>query len=82
MYRKKTKIDERDKALLPIIRGIMSENPSYGHRRIAIALEVNKKRVLRIMHKFNLKPAKRRLKKPRKAGDMNKPETIYSIPIK
>ena len=82
MYRKKTKIDERDKALLPVIRQVMSENPSYGHRRIAIALRVNKKRILRIMHKFNLKPAKRRLKKPSKVNDMNKPEAGYKNLIK
>ena len=82
LYRNKTKIDARDKTLLPLIKQIMSENPSYGHRRIAIALRVNKKRILRIMHKFDLKPAKRRLKRPIKPDDMNKPKTEYKNLIK
>lgn len=77
MYRKKTKIDERDKALLPVIEQVMSDNPSYGHRRIATALKLNKKRIRRIMKKYSLKPAKRRLKKPRKPDDMNRPATVY-----
>ena len=82
MYRKKTKINERDKTLLPVIHQIMSENPSYGHRRIAIALKVNKKRTLRIMKKFNLKPAKRRPRKPIKLNDLNNPATNYKNLIK
>ena len=82
MYRKKTKIDDRDKTLLPVIKQVMSENPSYGHRRIATALKLNKKRIRRIMRKYNLKPAKRRLAKPRKPDDMNKPATVYINLIK
>lgn len=31
-------------------------HPAYGHRRLAIALGINHKKTLRIMHKFNLKP--------------------------
>lgn len=82
MYRKKIKIDKRDNVLLPVIKQVMSENPSYGHRRIAIALGVNKKRILRIMKKFNLKPAKRRPKRPIKLSDLNNPATIYKNLIK
>ncbi len=29
--------------------------PAYGHRRLALELKINKKKILRIMHKFNLK---------------------------
>jgi transposase InsO family protein len=82
LYRKKTKINERDKALLPVIKQVMDENPSYGHRRIAIAIKVNKKRILRIMKKFNLKPAKRRPRRPIKLNDLNSPVTIYKNLIK
>lgn len=31
-------------------------NPAYGHRRLAIDLVMNKKKILRVMHEFNLKP--------------------------
>lgn len=30
-------------------------HPAYGHRRLAIELKMNHKKILRIMHKFNLK---------------------------
>ncbi len=75
MYRNKSKINERDEKLLPKINQVMSENPSYGHRRIALKLKLNKKRILRIMKKYNLKPYRRIIKKPRKLNDENKPDT-------
>lgn len=78
----KSKIDTKDKVLLPQIKEIMSRNPSYGHKRIAIALKLNKKRILRIMKKYNLKPCRRRPQKPRKLGDQNKPSTLYPNLVK
>lgn len=71
----KSKMDAKDKELLPQIKEIMSENPSYGHKRIAIALKLNKKHILRIMKKYNLKPYRRRPQKPRKPEDENKLST-------
>ncbi len=41
----KTKIEETFKI-----------HPAYGHRRLALELKMNKKKILRIMHKFKLKP--------------------------
>jgi len=38
----------------------MVENPSYGHRRIAMHLKLNRKRILRVMNKFGLKPLRHR----------------------
>lgn len=35
-------------------------NPSYGHRRIALALGVGKKRVRMVMRKYGIKPYKRK----------------------
>lgn len=75
-------MDAKDKELLPKIKEIMSENPSYGHKRIAIALKLNKKRILRIMKKYGLKPYRRRPQKPQKPGDENKPDTSYPNLIK
>lgn len=78
----KSKIDARDKELLPQIKEVMSKNPSYGHKRIAITLKLNKKRILRIMKKYNLKPSRRRPQKPRKPDDKNKPNAPYPNLIK
>ncbi len=60
----KPKLPAKDLLLKQQIEAILFEHKSYGHRRIAIALGINKKRVLRVMKLFNLKPKKLR-KKPR-----------------
>lgn len=39
---------------------MLEVNPSYGHRRIAIALRVGKNRVRRVMKLFGIKPYKRK----------------------
>ena len=36
------------------------EHPAYGHRRIAIHLGINHKRIQRVMAKFDLRPPRRR----------------------
>lgn len=64
------------------IEKVLSNNPSYGHKRIAMELKMNKKKVLRVMKKFNLKPYKRRIKRPNKPDDINKIPTIYNNLIK
>jgi transposase InsO family protein len=38
------------------IEKTFENNPSYGHRRLALALKINKKKILRIMKKYKLKP--------------------------
>lgn len=38
--------------------------PSYGHKRLAVYLKINKKRVLRVMKLYGIKPYRRRGKKP------------------
>ena len=39
------------------------DHPAYGHRRIAIHLEINHKRTQRVMAKFKLRPPRRRVKR-------------------
>lgn len=52
------------------IEKVMADNKAYGHRRIAWALNVNKKRVWRVMRLFGLKPKRNRQPpfKPRDVG--------------
>ena len=50
------------------IEDILSENPGYGYPRIAIALNVNKKRAARVMRLFGMKAYRRRGRKFRKSG--------------
>jgi transposase InsO family protein len=70
------KLEEKDEELRVQIESVMRANPGYGHRRVADALKINRKRALRVMRKFNLKPA-RRCRTPRKPDDLNKVESSH-----
>lgn len=59
------------------IVAVMAEHPAYGYRRVALALNMNKKPVRRVMKLFGLRPRIRR-KRPVKSGDHGQPAT--SIP--
>jgi len=78
----RSKKDEKDKKTKVLIEEVMNSNQSYGHKRIAIELGMNKKKILRVMKKFNLKPRIVRGKKPNKNGDLKLPEAIYKNEIK
>ena len=42
-----------------LIEAVLRDHPSYGHKRLAQHLKINKKRVLRVMHIFGIKPYRR-----------------------
>lgn len=48
------------------IEEVLREFPSYGHKRLAIHLKLNKKRVRRVMRLFGIKPYRRRGRKPKR----------------
>lgn len=54
------------------IEAVLTEHKAYGHKRIAPELKLNKKRILRVMKKFNIKPYRRRPDKPNKKEDAGK----------
>lgn len=60
----------KDWSLKCQIEEVLREHPSYGHKRLAIALKRNKKAVIRAMKLFGIKPYRRRARKPFK---INKP---------
>jgi transposase InsO family protein len=64
-----------DAILKTKIMAVMAEHPAYGHRRIALALHLNKKPVCRIMRIHGLKPKLRRRSHPLKPDDQNRPAT-------
>lgn len=59
------------------IESVLTDHPSYGHKRIAPELKLNKKRIRRVMKKFGIKPYRRRAKKPRKKADERKAAVSY-----
>jgi len=74
-YKSKKKIS--DEYYETKINEIIESNPGYGHKRIAIALSINRKKALRLMKKFNLRPKICRNRKFFKPGDIKLPEAIY-----
>ncbi len=73
----KSKKDIKDNKNKVKIEEVLDSSPSYGHKRVAIELDMNKKKVLRLMKKFNLKPRICRNKKFFKPGDIKLPEAIW-----
>lgn len=71
----KPKKPTSDEELKQKIIAVMAEHQAYGHRRVAWALEVNKKAIIRVMNANGLKPKIRRGWRPSKPEDLNKPET-------
>lgn len=55
----KSKMREKDWGLKQQIEAVLREHPSYGHRRLAIHLNINKKRIRRVMKLFGIKPYRR-----------------------
>lgn len=66
-----------DESLKADIEKVLKDNPSYGHKRIALELKLNKKRIRRIMKKFHLMPKRRWKQGFIKPDDLGKPETRY-----
>ncbi len=60
------RLPEKDWKLKQAIENVLHNHPSYGHKRIAIKLGINKKRILRVMKLFGMKPYRRRGRKFRK----------------
>lgn len=65
----KPKMPEKDWKLKTQIEKTLQQHPSYGHKRLALELVINKKRILRVMKLFGIKPYRRRGRKSRKTKD-------------
>lgn len=59
----KSKLKEKDWELKQEIEKVLREHKSYGYRRVALALGINKKRAQRVMKLFGIKPHRRITKK-------------------
>ena len=58
-----------DEEIKKKILEVLQTHKAYGHKRVAPELKLNKKRILRVMKKFGIKPYRRRSKKRwKKAG--------------
>ena len=62
-----SKQNPKDEQLKTAILELLSVHKSYGYRRVALALRVNKKRAQRLMHKFKIHPYKRKMRWKKRA---------------
>jgi len=69
----------KDWATKQKIESILHEYPSYGHRRITLALKLNKKRISRVMKIYGIKPY-RRHRKPWKRLKRKKNDLCFDGP--
>jgi len=65
-----------DEEIKKKILEVLQTHKAYGHKRVAPELKLNKKRILRVMKKFGIKPYRRR-KTPRKPLDEGKQPTQF-----
>lgn len=74
---------QKDWQLKNQIEQVLSKRQSYGHRRIATELGMNKKKVLRVMRLFGIKPYRRRVRKYRKTKDYSAvyPNLLQLLPF-
>lgn len=77
IYYKKTK-EEYDKDLKNQIESVLVEMPYYGHRRIARELKMGKNKILRVMHRFGIKPRRRSHRKFIKKEDIGRPTSSFT----
>lgn len=75
------KMPAKDEALRRDIELVLREHPSYGHKRLAVHLRVNKKRVRRVMKLFGMHPYRRRGRKYRsvKPQDAQYPNLLQLV---
>ncbi len=59
----KSRLEKKDWQTKCLIEKVLQDNPSYGHKRLALHLCMNKKKILRVMKKYGIKPYRRRGKK-------------------
>jgi len=86
LYLNLNKLKIKDELLKEQIVKVLELNPSYGHRRIALALStpeftIGKKRVRRVMKLYGIKPYKRKARWG-KRRDLGKPDSGYPNLIK
>lgn len=71
-------LDGKDSTLREKIEGVLNDNPSYGHKRIATELSLGKKQIIRVMKKYDIQPRRRR-KKPKNSKQNEKDEASPNL---
>src|SRR3989338_1940463 len=83
LQKKNQILKKKDKKLKTDIENVWVKHLGYGGERLAIELQINEKRIRRVMKKFGLRPPRGR-KRPRKSrwNDNGRTYAIGVIPVK
>lgn len=65
------RLPEKDWRLKQEIEAVLHDHPSYGHKRLALHLHINRKRIRRVMRVFGIKPYRRRGRKWKKRSGVS-----------
>lgn len=68
----------KDLELRDQILAVLATNPSYGHRRISIALHLGKRRVRRVMNLYQILPYKRKARWRKRRDERRAPEPFQN----
>lgn len=80
MYNKEPqKIQQKDASIQEQILAVLNENPSYGHRRIAIALGLGKRTIRRVMKQNGIKPYKRKARWRKRRDERRDPQPYPNL---
>lgn len=78
LYKRVFVREHKDALLKEQIYGVLADNPSYGYRRISLALGLSKKRVRRAMHLFGIKPYKRKARWRKRRDERREPAAFQN----
>lgn len=81
LYPRGLVLPTKDEILKEQTLSILSEFPSYGYRRVALALKIGKKLVRRVMRQNHIKPYKR-MARWKKRRDERRAQAPYQNEIK
>ncbi|MGH2613307.1 MAG: IS3 family transposase [Rhabdochlamydiaceae bacterium] len=56
-----SKQEQKDLLLKTAIEEVHKKHPSYGHKRVALELQLNHKKIRRVMRKYGIKPPRRKV---------------------
>ena len=60
---RQSKLEIKDEKLKDEIEIVHKLHPAHGHRRMAVHLKINRKRILRVMRKFEIKTPRRKVRR-------------------
>ena len=75
----KPKQEPKDETLKEAILRVLSIHKSYGYRRVALDLGINKKRAQRVMHKYKIHPYKRKARWKKRLDLQRKPMPYLNL---